>query len=333
VCLTAPFLYYLVIGLSDVPAQIHPLRFISSEALYFFVPVVPVKSAGAVLAGTAKQILGYRPGYYTYISTPLLLIVTAYSWRHIRVAYVRALLALLFSIAVLSLGPYLVINGRFTSIPLPWLLFAHVPIICSIVPSRMTIFFALACAVIAALWLAEADTAASRLWRFGLAGFGCLFLLPAEIRVVPQVWQIQPLFQPQSALEWTRWPGSPFFTPAHVRQVLGMSPNVLLLPDSFIGPGMAWQVDSGMSFTQAKGWVGFTPRSEQKWTAVDSLTLGPLTPNFDSLFPAYCAAHRVNYILIGPGIPSVTVKAIEGLGWAHHMDNEIEVVKTPAGLF
>jgi hypothetical protein len=333
ICLTAPFLYYLLGGLSDVPTQIHPLHFIASEVLYFFVPVVPVKSVAAVLAGIVKQIYGYRPNYYTYISAPLLLIVMAYSGRHVRVAYVRALSALLFSIAVLSLGPYLVINGKFTSISLPWLLFAHIPIICSIVPSRVTIFFALACAVIAALWLAEADTAASRLWRFGLAGFGCLFLLPAEVRVVPQTWQIQPLFQPPTALEWTRWPVSPLFTPAHVRQVFGNLPNILLLPDSFVGPGMAWQVDSGMSFTQAKGWVGFTPRSEQKWMAVDDLTLGPLPPNFDSLFPAYCAAHRVDYILIGPGMPSVAVKAIEGLGWAHHMDNGIEVVKTPAGLF
>jgi hypothetical protein len=99
-----------------------------------------------------------------------------------------------------------------------------------------------------------------------------------------------------------------------------------------VGPGTAWQLNSGLSFTQSDGYVGFRPVPEQRWSTLGSFLLGmqPLT-DFDTVFPAFCATHRVDYVLIGPGTPASAVSAIEGLGWVHHMDDGIEVVKTPAG--
>jgi hypothetical protein len=142
-------------------------------------------------------------------------------------------------------------------------------------------------------------------------------------------WQAQTLFQQQTEFKWTRWPVQPFFTPAHVTEALGHMPNVLLLPDPVLGPGMAWQVNAGFNFTQAEGYVGFRPMHERRWTVLDDVIFDQLKPDFATAFPAFCAAHRVNYILIGPSTPATVISAIESLGWPHHMDEGIEVVKLP----
>lgn len=329
ICLTAPFLYYLILGLPDVPAEIHTKGLNEFEALNFFLPALPAHSAIHSLGMIAKQLRGFRPNYYTYISAPLLLIMLLYAWRHGRRPHAKALLVLLGVIAILSLGPGLRFNGHFTSIPLPWVAVTYIPVIKNIIPSRLLLYLALGASVIAALWLAEANAFLARAWRFALAALACIFLRPAQVLVLPATWETQPIFQVQTALKWTRWPEQPFFTPSHLRQALGPLPNVLLLPDPVTGPGLAWQLQADMSFTQATGYIGFRLRPEWKWARLDQLAWGQVMPDFATFFPAFCAAHKVDYILIGPGAPPQVVSAIEGLGWPHHMDRGIEVMQTP----
>lgn len=331
-CLSAPFLYNLVSYLPNVPATLHPNFLFASELLYFFVPAVPVTSATAALLSIARQTRGYLPDYYTYISAPLLLITVIYFCRHIRLAYVRALLALLIIVAVLSLGTRLIIDGHITKIPLPWLLFSRLPILGNIIPDRLPIYLALGTAIIAALFLAEAKTPAARLPRYALAGLACLFLPPAKLQLLPAQWQTQPIFQEQTALKWSAWPAQPFFTPAHIRAALGPMPNVLLLPDPGHGPGMAWQVNAGLSFVQTDGYIGPVPVPEQKWDVAGQLVWGPPSPDFATKLTAFAAAHKLDYILIGPGTPGTITAAIEALGWKRRMDSGIEIVQTPNSL-
>ena len=331
ICLTAPFLYYLITGLPEVPPNIHGAMLFEFEALNFLVPAVPVHSAAEALHMIAAQWRGFRPNYYTYISAPGLLIVLLYAWRHIRQAYSQALLALLVLIAILSLGPGLRFNNHLTHVPLPWAMVMHIPILNGIIPPRLLLYFSLGASVITALWLAEAKKPAARAQRLALALLACLFTRPGKIQIFPATWETQPVFQEQAELKWTRWPVQPFFTPRHVRQALGPMPNVLLMPDPVTGPGLAWQLQADMGFTQATGYIGFRLRPEWKWARMDQLIWGQIMPDFDTFFPAFCAAHQVGYILIGPGVPPQVVGAIQGLGWPHRMDRGIEVVKAPFG--
>jgi hypothetical protein len=330
--LAAPFLYYLVKGLPDFPANIHPVYFQLIDPLKLIFPALPIVSAGAALRSILNQFSGFTPDHYANLSIPILLILALYFCRHIGAAYVKALLVSICVTATLSFGLKLYINSVFTNIPLPWLLFAHVPIVRNISPYRFLSFLTLGTAITAALWLAAAKTTASRLPRYALAGLACVLLPPAKVLVLRAPWQIQPIFQPHLELQWSRWPAQPFFTPAHIRQALGPMPNVILLPDPVYGPGMAWQLNAGSSFTQAQGYIGYTTIHEQKWTVLDDLAWGPIKPDFATALPAFCAAHGVNYILIGPGTPGSAVNAIESLGWPRHVDDGIEVVKVPAGL-
>jgi hypothetical protein len=339
--LTAPFLYYLIKGFPDVPAQIFIPDLGSADLLNFVVPAEPIWSIRGVFNAILQQFRGFTPKNSTFIGIPLLLILAFYFYRRIGTAYVRALLLVIGIIATLSLGEKLLFNGKLTNIPMPWMLFSHVPIVRSIVPNRLLTYLSLGTAVASALWLADAKTAASRLPRFALAGAACLVLIPAKVQIVPIPLKTQNVLQLQNELKWTRWPVQPFFAPAHIREVLGRMPNVLLLPEPTIGPGMAWQLNAGLSFTQAEGYVGVRPLYERKWGdfsdvllgrklgVLDELLSGHLESDFDSTFAAFCAAHRVDYILIGPGTPASVISAIEGLGWPHHMDDGIEVVKAP----
>jgi hypothetical protein len=330
--LTAPFLYYLVKGLSDVRAQIGLSFWGSADLRQFAFPAVPIRPGWAAFDLIKKQFSGFTPDIDSYIGIPLLLILVLYFYRNISAAYVRALLASICMVAMFSLGSILLFGGKFYNIPLPWALFSHVPVIRSVITNRLLTYVTLGTAIAAALFLAEPNTAASRLPRYALAGLACLFLIPARVQVLREQWLTQPIIQERTEFKWTRWPVQPFFTSAHIKEALGLMPNVILLPDTTFGPGMAWQVDTGFNFTQATGYVGFRPLREQKWGVLDEIAFGPPRLGFDAALSAFCAAHHVDYILIGPGTPGSVVSAIEGLGWPRHMDDGIEVVKVPASL-
>jgi hypothetical protein len=327
--LAAPFLYYLVQGLPDVPAQISSPIFASAEALQFIFPNIPIHAAASLLHNIARQFTGFTPANGVFIGIPLLVILVLYFCRHLGAPYARALLLSLCLTALLSLGPVLHFNTVFTYIRLPWIWFANVPFLRSIMPARLLTYVTLETAIVAMLWLAEEKRRTQRLWRFALAGLACLILVPDRVQILPRQWALQSPF-PSQSFAWTRWPAQPFFTQAHIRAALGRMPNVILLPDPVFGPGMAWQLASGMQFTQAAGYAGFIPLREQKWGALNDVFMGPPQPDFGTVFPGFCAAHRVDYVLIGPGTPAAVVSAIEALGWAHHMDDGIEIVKTPA---
>jgi hypothetical protein len=329
ICLTAPFLYYLVQGLPDVPGQLGLSLIGSADLVRFIFPAIPVHSFWGQLGSILKQFTGATPDHSTAIGLPLTIILILYFYRNIGTSYVRALLGVILLIGLFSLGSVLRFNGTFYPVPMPWSLFLHVPVLCSVIANRFLTYVTLGTALAAACFLAEAKTFRSRVPRYALAGAACLFLIPHRVVVMPPPWLSQPMLQTQTEFKWTRWPVQPFFTPAHVREVLGPAPNVLLLPDSGIGPGMAWQIDAGLGFTQAAGYVGFAPMREMKWGMTVQLALGPPAPNFATVFQAYCRAHRVDDILIGPGTPGSIVSAINALGWPSRMDDGIEIVQPP----
>jgi hypothetical protein len=331
--LASPFLYYLLRGLPDVPARINGSSFQSTEILRFFLPAAPVHSGGEALAGIARLLGGFAPDYWTFISPPVLLILALYFCRNIRKPYRGALLASICVAVTLALGVVVEFNGKSTGIPLPWAVFSHIPVVRSIVPARLLNYVILGASIAVALWLAEPAPRALRLLRFALAGLACLYSVPAKVLLVPTPWEKQRIMEMQTEFRWSRWPEQPFFSAEHVRAALGpmskRAPNVLILPDPLISPGMAWQLNAGLSFTQATGYTGFRLNHEQKWSGMDGLIYGLLPPDFPAFFPAFCAAHRVDYILIGPGVPPGVVSAIEALGWPRRMDQGIEIITPP----
>jgi len=83
--------------------------------------------------------------------------------------------------------------------------------------------------------------------------------------------------------------------------VLGPQARILVLPFSIRGPSSFWQVESGFSFAQTGGYLGFPPAAAQKYPAVQELFSG----NAAAIKPAdleyFVMATNTQFIVAGPG--------------------------------
>jgi len=315
IVLASPFLFYVVKGLADfVPPVINSPTVFSADPLNYVIPTIVTRFGRTAFASFAGRFTGNVSEQGAYLGLPLIFLVALYFRDQIGRPYARAFMIATCLLAVLSLGPWLRVDGFNIAVPLPWLVALPLPLIHSALPTRFTMYVTLCAAVAAALWLAEPKTGSRRLWRFALAGLACLFLVPNT-----------------SLYAWSRWPTQPFFTPQHVQQALGPMPNVIILPFSWTGPGMAWQLEAGLRFTQSGGYLGFTPWREQSWGMgiLSALSNGMAGPDFGVGLAAFCESHRVSFILIGPDTPGPLVTAIAAQQWPLHMDHGIQVVRVP----
>jgi hypothetical protein len=117
----------------------------------------------------------------------------------------------------------------------------------------------------------------------------------------------------------------PTARPQNVAASIEKDANVIILP--YLGPGLLWQWQSGMRFTQSGGYVGFTPLSEaQNWPVVRNLYAGTAGPRFENDLSGFCVAHRESAILVGPGTPAALAAAISALHW---QETNARVVRVP----
>ena len=310
--LAAPFLLYMIKGVPDVSIPADAVRVYSADILNFVVPTSVTFFGRLAAAPLASRFAGNPAEQDAYLGLPLIGIMALYFGGGIGDRHARALLLTLIVFVVFSLGPVLHVAGRDTGLPLPWALVQDMPLLKSALPTRLAMYVDLCAAMAVALWLAD-RSARRPAARLVLAGLACLALLPNR-----------------PGLPWRPWPAPAFFTPRHVREVLGPEPNVLILPFSQAGPGLAWQLDAGMGFTQSGGYVGFTPRRETTWDSVGALTKGIVVPSFGIDLTAFCVMHRVDFILLGPGTPPALAAAIAALGWPRRTDRDVSVVRVPA---
>jgi hypothetical protein len=309
----APFLYFLMQNRADVPPQIHDAAAFSNDPLNYLLPyeVLP----GQTLFWTTVPSLPsyrYNAGYDAYLGLPLILILILQLRELRRRPYLKPLLLSLLAIVILSLGPILHIAGVATRLWLPWGLAVHLPLISQALPNRFSMYVVLAAGLIAALWLAAARTGLERATRYTLAALACLFLLPNSAMV----------------RHWTPLPLEPFFEPQNVAASIEKDANVIILP--YLGPGLLWQWQSGMRFTQSGGYVGFTPQSESlNWPVVADLGTGVPGPHFENDLSGFCVSHRVSAILVGPDTPAALVAAISALHWQETNAHGVRVVRVP----
>jgi hypothetical protein len=314
VVVAAPFLYFLTQNRADVPSQIHDPAAFSNDPLNFLLPYAIYPGRTLFWTNPLPALQHYRDnaGYDAYLGLPLILILILQLRELRRRPYLKPLLLSLLAIVILSLGPTLHIANVSTSLWLPWRLGVHLPLIGQALPNRFSMYVALAAGLTAALWLAAARSGRERVGRYALAALACLCLLP----------------DPAMVRHWTSLPLEQFFEPQNVAASIEKDANVTILPYS--GPSLLWQWQSGMRFTQSGGYVGFTPQSEVlSWPVLQNLYNGTAGPLFENDLCAFCVAHRVSALLIGPGTPDALVAAISALHWQETNDHGVRVVRVP----
>jgi hypothetical protein len=312
--LASPFLYYMWQGMAHgQPFHTSPMDY-SADPLNYFIPTSVNLIGAHIHSGVAQHFTGELAEQGAYLGLPLITIMVWYFRDHYRTAAGKALLLTVCLIAVLSMGPRLHLAEHLTFVRLPWRLFTKIPAIGQALPTRFTLYVALCASIVVALWLSDARTIRQSVTRNALALLAVIALLP--------------LLPNPATFPWLPWPAQSFFQAPHLEEALGKHPNVLILPFSNLGSGMGWQVDAGMSFTQAAGYLGPDPRNEDV-SFLRQLRQGEPAPSFRSDLEAYCLSHEVDYILIGPGTAEPLVKEINELSWERHLDGNILVVVPP----
>jgi hypothetical protein len=247
--LAAPLIYEALTNLRVAGFQ--PPEEYTSDLLNLVIPT-HLEAAGA---GWAERLAKHFPGNSTeqgaLIGLPLLAIVALYARGSWRTARGRFLLCALALAVYLSLGPELTVDGH-GIVPLPTPL-GHqtisvaghtkfLPLLDNVLPVRLSMYAALAAAVIAALWLASARTG---ILRYLLPGLAVLLLVP----------------NPGAGVWATTFSVPPFFTSAAFRTCL--KPGEIVLPEPLGMGGQAdlWQVENGFHYRLAGGRLQTSPPS------------------------------------------------------------------------
>jgi hypothetical protein len=191
-----------------------------------------------------------------YIGIPLLVISAFLAYRSRRSRRMQLAVAILLGSALLSLGPRLTVAGHLTKIPLPFAVFDHLPLLSSILPTRITF---------------EENLALAALLAFGLDDMRRPFLRLHQrprhsLRVVRRRSQAFALLTVVVLLvtqfpQWPNGPGTAEALPIAIRQAIPPGDPVVLTYPFATGPypqPMVWQMVDGFKF-QLLGGYGYHP--------------------------------------------------------------------------
>jgi hypothetical protein len=295
-------------GFVHLPAE-WPYYF-TADLLNIVVPTRLDAIGGSWFTGISGNFKGGISEEDAYLGLPLLLIIVLFARDNKNLPAARFPLALFLVLVIASFGPQLWIDGKFSRIMLPWRIAMNVPLISSALPCRFALFSSLVAAIIAALWIAQAPPGRSRRLRFDAGLLACFVLLPAKHQVIKP-------------------PHSAFFQPGRVEAVLGPDPRLLILPFAISGPSSFWQQESGYSFAQTGGYLGFPPASMQHYAAVGQLFGNYQGPGFVNDFKVFCSATQTQYVVAGPGTSAAMLAALVQLNWPVQKIDDVTIFTVP----
>jgi len=209
----------------------------ASDLLGFVIPDGRQLLSSERSADQASQLV---QGNAAYLGVPLLLLLLVLAIRWWRRPVVRVGTVMLLLAALLSVGPYLHVGGRATTLMLPWELFHDLPVIASLIPSRLAMFTALFAGLLLAVFL-------DAVWAVGG------WRRPAAVVVAVVV--LAPLL-PAGPVPASKVDTPPFFATGAVRRLPeGSVALVLPFPNRQGSKVMTWQAEAGMWFRMPGGYV------------------------------------------------------------------------------
>jgi hypothetical protein len=218
-------------------------------------------------------------------------------------AGIRILGVMLAVIAVCSLGTHLTIAGH-TTIPMPWAIFRHVPVLRYVIPSRLSLYVALGVSVAVALWLTRRASAL----RWVVAIASCALLIPN-----PSVHWSSPLHTPR------------FFTSGAVAREFKPSDRLMVLP--FAGPDEEAQAESGYAFSLAGGYLGEYPSSYGRYPAATYLIQRQSPPGAPAQVARFVHDKGVNAVVVDASAPGPWRQLFSGLGVQPHVQDGVLIYR------
>lgn len=214
-----------------------------------------------------------------YVGIGLILVLVLFGSRFWRQARGKLLLATLMLIWLASLGPVLHFAGA-ASLPLPWKVALHLPLLNNAMPARFMMYGFLLLGIIVAIW--ASDERIKPWLRWTLVGLSIFLLLPAPRYVFASA-KVDP---------------PAFFADGLYRTYLSPGEHVLVIPFGGNGKSMLWQAQTDMYFRMVGGWTGMAPVEFQHWPILRTFYFEAPIPQQGEQLKLFLAAHRVGKIVV-----------------------------------
>ncbi len=311
VILLSPFIFYLLKGLHNLPKTIHPLIPFSLNVANLFIPTPLTLIGGSQLTNLTHFFIGNMAENGAYLGLVLLLLLLFIAIKYWQYGIYRVLTLCLILIGIASLGPRLHLLGQTgASIWMPWALMAKIPLIRDAQPDRFALYFFFLTAITVGLWLAiRPKSRRHSQIKYLVVTIGILLLIPNV-----------------SVYSWTKTNLPTIFQKQNFNRYLGAKPNILILP--FDSSGIYYQYATGMSFTQATGYVGFIPKNYAISPVISAFKTGNIPNNFNALFSKFVKSNKISKIIIFiPQTQTSIINAIHDLHWQERqVGNSILVI-------
>jgi hypothetical protein len=238
VVLLSVFIYYALTGDVTTPF-FNGFSDYGADGLGWVIPTALVRLGRAWFSHVSGQFVGGKPENGVYVGVPLALIVARYGITRWNAVATRILLIVLGMLIVLATGAHLHVAG-FVTLPMPWGLIRHLPLLSRVIPLRLGAYVFLIVALVLALWLAQPRRSAWQRAKWAVALIGLVLLLPN----LGQGW-------------WSSRPPNPsFFTSQAYRHYLTRDETALVLPWGTQSDEMLWQAETGFWYRQTGAYLG-----------------------------------------------------------------------------
>jgi hypothetical protein len=312
----SPYLYFLfALGFPHDP--IWPPGKFTADLLNFFIPTE------TNLFGTfrfARMITEKFSGVIfengAYIGIPLIILIEAYRRTAWRTAAGRFLIVMLAIAVVASFGPALRVAGR-ALFPMPWALFAMLPVISNALAARFAMYASLVISLIVAIWFSSAPVRSST--KYLAAAIVVLFFAP----------------NPSGSFWVSKLDVPAFFTDGSYAKELSPREIILALPFGQKGNSMCWQSRSDMYFRMAGGWTGTAPFEFARMPVVNYFYGGIDLPEAGDQLKAYLARFDVRAVVADPTEERFQIwdQTLASLGIAPIKERDVWIYKIPPGAF
>jgi hypothetical protein len=294
VVIASPFLVFALLGFHG--ESINPPRGWNANVANVLIPSDITLVRNAWTRGIARHFTINDLELGAYLGIPTLLIVVWFAVLFRRRASTWFLVGSLVVATICSFGTAFVWDGsqKFT---LPWSWLTHLPGINNLLPTRFSVYVALAAAVIVALWLASPR-------------------VPVVVRVVLAVLAVAAIVPRVGEALWYTHPSQPaFFANDLVRHCIAPGETVMTLPYTSNGDSMLWQAETGYRFNMAGGYVHPKPPSIwERFPAVAALDEDGPPPGGTADLEAFTRAAGVSAIVVEDSVADKWRSLLEPLG-------------------
>jgi hypothetical protein len=285
------WLQFFAPGHLVIHGAVHGTDTYVSDLANFVIPTVAQLISPQSAVNISSHFSGNASEWDAYLGIPLLLLLVVATIRFWGIPIVRTAGIVALVIAICSLGADLHVAGHQLSVPLPWWIPAHLPVLENVLPARLMIYVYLAAAITFAfllriMWLLRSSLALNAI-------VGLAVLLPI-VPVLPA---------PATTLR-TR---APFTSETSARALAGA--NVLFEPFPGVDfpQALLWQRTANYTFTMLGGYVigPYPPAVQALQQTISDLVKQPgvtLSPSQQTALLSQLHALDVNTVIVDPAV-------------------------------